>query len=434
MTPPPPKPQPVTPAKRRAVSAAGQLLPPALRHAYAKPTQREVHRLLHVLVRERSRIDRGGGQLSLVVFSLPGGVWLKRPRMRKLISVLERRLRITDEVGIINGHRAFALLPDTDALGAEVLARQVQRRVADDGYALSFAVFRYASKKKEPAKLTKVAEHDASDDRHDDPPHTGGNGYGHQSNGSSNGHANGDTGPHTPAAPIRVAAEVFRLNATAATTDTDPVELRQCLVSHFPLRLPWWKRTVDLAVASTALVIASPILVAAAAAIKWESPGPVLFTQLRRGAGRRPFRIYKFRTMHDGAEAQRAELAELSEQDGPAFKMYNDPRVTRVGRFLRGTSVDELPQLLNVLKGDMTLVGPRPLPVHEADECEAWQDARHSVHPGLTCVWQVRGRSRVSFDEWARMDLGYIRKRGLWRDIKILLATVPAVVRRDGAC
>ena len=159
----------------------------------------------------------------------------------------------------------------------------------------------------------------------------------------------------------------------------------------------------------------------------------IIFTQERAGLGGKPFKIYKFRTMIADAEKMKEALRKHSEQDGPAFKMKNDPRVTRLGRILRKTSIDELPQLFNVLKGDMTLVGPRPLPLKEADGCQQWQRRRLDVTPGLTCIWQVRGRSTVSFADWVRMDVAYIRRRTFFQDIRILLQTIPAVLLRRGA-
>ena len=190
---------------------------------------------------------------------------------------------------------------------------------------------------------------------------------------------------------------------------------------------------LDFLGALVLLVVAAPIMAIAAMAIRLTSSGPALFKQRRAGLGGRPFVIYKFRTMVTDAEARKRELRKYSEQDGPAFKLTNDPRVTAVGRFLRKTSIDELPQLWNVLKGDMSLVGPRPLPVDEADACLQWQRRRLDVTPGLTCIWQVKGRSTVTFAEWVRMDVEYIRKRTLLHDLSILLQTVPAVLLRKGA-
>jgi lipopolysaccharide/colanic/teichoic acid biosynthesis glycosyltransferase len=143
--------------------------------------------------------------------------------------------------------------------------------------------------------------------------------------------------------------------------------------------------------------------------------------------------MFKFRTMVVGAEELKQDLLALNEQDGPAFKITHDPRGTRIGRFLRCTTIDELPQLWNVLRGDMSLVGPRPLPCAESDACLPWQRRRLHVTPGMTCIWQVSGRSQVSFAEWVRMDLRYIRSLTLGHDLKLLAQTVPAVILRKGA-
>jgi lipopolysaccharide/colanic/teichoic acid biosynthesis glycosyltransferase len=181
------------------------------------------------------------------------------------------------------------------------------------------------------------------------------------------------------------------------------------------------------------LLVSAPIVGLSALLIKMTSRGPVIFRQMRTGLGGRPFWIFKLRTMALNAEEEQSELRQCSEQDGPAFKMTSDPRVTAVGRFLRVMSLDELPQFWNVLKGEMTLVGPRPLPVAESDACAQWHRKRLDVHPGLTCIWQVRGRSRVTFDEWMRMDMEYIRRRTVFHDLKLLALTVTAVILRRGA-
>lgn len=194
-----------------------------------------------------------------------------------------------------------------------------------------------------------------------------------------------------------------------------------------------WSRLLDLAVGSVALTAALPILAVAAGAIRFSSPGPIIFSQWRSGRGGRPFRIFKLRTMRTDAEQQLEMLRPLSEQDGPAFKLSNDPRVTSVGRFLRRTSIDELPQLWNVLRGEMSLVGPRPLPLAEQEACLPWQQHRLDVLPGLTGVWQVEGRSEVAFDVWMRMDRDYLRRQSVWTDLRLLWATLPAVLFRRGA-
>ena len=190
---------------------------------------------------------------------------------------------------------------------------------------------------------------------------------------------------------------------------------------------------MDVAGACVGLAAALPLLLFAAVSIKLTSRGPVVFGQEREGLGGRRFLMYKLRTMVPEAEGQIATLRAHSEQDGPAFKMSRDPRVTTIGRLLRKWSIDELPQLLNVLTGDMSLVGPRPLPTHESRCCELWQRRRLDVTPGITGIWQVRGRNRVSFDEWMRMDIEYVDKRSLWQDLRLMWATIPAVISCRGA-
>jgi exopolysaccharide biosynthesis polyprenyl glycosylphosphotransferase len=194
------------------------------------------------------------------------------------------------------------------------------------------------------------------------------------------------------------------------------------------------KRMIDIAMASTALVLVFPVLMITAIAIKLTSPGPVLFLQERVGLNKRRFKMFKFRTMVQGAESLMADLEKQNEATGPVFKMKNDPRITPIGKFLRRSSIDELPQLLNVLKGDMSLVGPRPLPIRDYEGFnEDWQRRRFSVMPGMTCLWQVGGRSGISFNQWMMLDLRYMDEWSLWLDLKILALTVGAVVRGVGA-
>lgn len=195
------------------------------------------------------------------------------------------------------------------------------------------------------------------------------------------------------------------------------------------------KRIFDLVIATGILMLLSPILLLTALAIKIGSPeGPILFIQTRVGYNRRHFRMLKFRTMVPNAEHLQEKLEGLNEAQGPVFKIKDDPRVTPVGRFLRKTSLDELPQLLNVLKGDMSLVGPRPLPLRDVERFEnAWLKRRFSVKPGITCLWQVSGRSDTAFNKWIEQDLEYIDHWSLGLDLKILVRTIPAVFRGTGA-
>ena len=191
---------------------------------------------------------------------------------------------------------------------------------------------------------------------------------------------------------------------------------------------------VDIVGASAAVLMFSPILVIAAIAIKLTSPGPVFFLQERIGLNKRRFKIFKFRTMVPNAERLMAALEKHNEVSGPVFKIKNDPRITTIGKFLRRSSIDELPQLLNVLNGDMSLVGPRPLPVRDYEGFnEDWQRRRFSVKPGITCLWQVNGRSGISFNQWMLLDLQYMDEWSIWLDLKILAKTVPAVFRGAGA-
>ena len=194
------------------------------------------------------------------------------------------------------------------------------------------------------------------------------------------------------------------------------------------------KRLLDVVISATLLVVGAPVFVLSAIAIKLDSPGPIFFTQERMGYNKRRFTMIKFRTMVTNAESRMDEIEHLNEKDGPIFKITNDPRITKVGRFLRKSSIDELPQLINVLIGDMSLVGPRPLSIRDASNLEqAWQKRRFSVKPGMTCLWQISGRSNLSFDEWVELDLEYIDTWSLQLDWWILLKTLPAVVAARGA-
>ena len=194
------------------------------------------------------------------------------------------------------------------------------------------------------------------------------------------------------------------------------------------------KRLLDIAGALTLLILLLPVLFITACLIKLTSPGPIFFLQERIGTNKRRFHIWKFRTMVTGAESMMSQLENKNEVPGPVFKIRNDPRITPIGRYLRRSSIDELPQLFNVLKGDMSLVGPRPLPVRDFDGfSEDWQRRRFSVRPGITCLWQVQGRSSIGFEQWMELDLKYLDEWSLWLDLKILAMTIPAVVKGSGA-
>lgn len=193
------------------------------------------------------------------------------------------------------------------------------------------------------------------------------------------------------------------------------------------------KRTMDLCISLMGLVVLSPIMLATAVAVRVSSPGPVLFKQLRVGKNGKEFFMYKFRSMYADAEQRLADLQDKNESDGPTFKIANDPRITPVGRFLRKTSIDELPQLANILQGSMSVVGPRPPLLREVEHYSDWDWGRLTVKPGLTCFWQIGGRSDISFSEWMKLDLKYVEEQGFWTDVKILFKTVWVVLSGKGA-
>lgn len=367
----------------------------ALRDLY---TPRQVAGLLH---RERARADRHGREFALVVLRLrraDTGEWA----LLRLARMTLDAARTTDEVGRYDDDAVCAILPDTDAGGAWFFARRVCQDAREAGLDPVCMVYAY------PSAWTP----DDDDDEE----------IAEQRQQSVMRRlANNEAASHSPS--IRVSRDLG--------SDDTPVE---SLAPMFFRPTPLWKRSIDFTGALCGIVIFAPVLLLVAALIKLTDPaGPVIFRQRRAGLGGRPFVIYKFRTMRADAEKLKAQLMALNEQDGPAFKITHDPRITPIGRLLRKTSLDELPQLFNILKGDMSLVGPRPLPVDESENCDNWQKRRLDVAPGLTCTWQVHGRSRVTFDEWARMDIRYIRRRRLWQDISLILQTIPAVLLRRGA-
>lgn len=189
------------------------------------------------------------------------------------------------------------------------------------------------------------------------------------------------------------------------------------------------KRLMDIILSLVGLILTAFIMIPIMIAIKIEDPkGPIFFTQNRCGENGRVFKMYKFRSMYVDAEKRLQELMHLNEQSGPIFKIKNDPRITGVGRFIRKTSLDELPQLLNVLKGDMSIVGPRPALVREVEQYSSYQKKRLTVKPGITCIWQVSGRNTVGFDEWVEMDIYYIENRSIILDFKLILLTIPVLL------
>jgi exopolysaccharide biosynthesis polyprenyl glycosylphosphotransferase len=234
---------------------------------------------------------------------------------------------------------------------------------------------------------------------------------------------------------VRFLPDIF--NVTPVQSDRD-VREHNMAIPVYADHLQGWpivaKRLLDIVISLALLVLLSPLFLMVALLIKLDSRGPVFFVQERIGLNKRRFRMYKFRTMVNDAERLQATLEKLNEASGPVFKIKDDPRITRTGRVLRRASIDELPQLFNVLIGGMSLVGPRPLPVRDYQGLERdWHRRRFSVQPGITCLWQVNGRSSVHFEQWMELDMQYVDHWSLWLDLKILAKTMPAVLKGTGA-
>ncbi len=232
----------------------------------------------------------------------------------------------------------------------------------------------------------------------------------------------------------RIVPDLFQMSLSQVNVEdlggVPLISVREVSISKGALLV---KRAVDIVGAVVGLTLGAPLLALIALAVRLDSPGPVIFRQTRVGLHGRLFEMYKFRSMRVGAEEQQDMLAEFNEADGPIFKIKDDPRLTRVGRILRRMSLDELPQLVNVLRGEMSLVGPRPPIPSEVEKYQEWHKKRLEAPPGMTGLWQVSGRSRLSFDEMVLLDIYYIENWSLWLDLKILLRTIPKVLMGEGA-
>lgn len=364
---------------------------------------------------DRRRRDREFGLVRLQLRKLSIEAFLETQAFESCL----KRTRMIDSIGFYQDGLAF-LLPDTDKDGSLSFANDITRCCIDHDCEVDTEVSVYPF----DDELISLADEIRfpEDDQDNEPEDAVGSGRSIElSDGERlDGRHEGPGAGH--------------FSTMVAEPVSSPVELKPLiepkgavkLTQHRfvpSLKTPWWKRAIDVVGAGTGLLLLSPVFLAAAIAIKCSSKGPVFFVQQREGKDGRHFGILKFRTMVVDAEAKQAELRDQSEQDGPAFKLTNDPRITGVGKYLRKSCVDELPQLFNVLTGDMSLVGPRPLPVSESLACKAWQRARLTVLPGLTCTWQAHGGRDVKFAQWMRMDLDYIERRSFWFDLKLIFET-----------
>ena len=372
--------------------------------------------------RECALVYRHPHSFSLVVF-LPDGA--DEQGLRKLATILFGRLRSGDVVGRLDNKRLAAVLPYTDGESAWKLADDLVRRMAEVGLKFDCTVYTFPPADEEQATdegRRASGPHLPQDDDFDDqdgPSPTGDEGDEDDQEGDEH-----DNQRVAMVAESETSLGTIRADGERPVLDMTPLMVR---------RLPLSKRAIDIVVSGLALILLSPLLLILAIAVRLSSRGPIIFCQQRAGAGGRPFSFYKFRSMYIDAEERKKELAHLNEKDGPVFKMKHDPRVTPVGRFIRKYSLDELPQLWNVFRGDMTLVGPRPATMDEVPEYEPWQRQRLNLVGGITCTWQVSGRSEISFEDWMRMDARYVEQQGFLSDIGLLAKTAKAVVTGRGA-
>ncbi len=364
-----------------------------------------------ILEHERFRCDRNGNGFSLVTFAVQ-----KARSSEQLLTVLFRRkVRVTDVVGWFDTQSIGVLLSDTFLKGAECFAHEICKMITDKASSLRYNIYLYPI------------------------DHTNHNGENRElrGNGSSDTRFKSDKGTSDRRTLFMKHAEnessMLPIQPSSnLLNDYSPSV--QKLQKLFIRELPVWKRIVDINGAIIGIIIISPILLAVAFAIKLTTKDTIIFKQWRIGMGGKPFTFYKFRSMVIDAEERKKNLKQHNEREGPVFKMSNDPRITPVGRFIRKWSLDELPQLYNVLRGDMSLVGPRPPTPDEVPQYDNWHNRRLDIKPGITCIWQVYARHDKCFQKWVRMDIEYVRRQSLLFDLKILLKTLPAVFSRKGAC
>ena len=407
--------------------------------------------------RERARCDRNDQCFSIVVFRIDE----KRDGdLRRVARLLVERVRAYDAVGAVDSNRVAALLPETHGEGSWVFADSAMAQFTSLDLRAQCKVYTYPHDEERDAPYGLSDRDDidshSGDSRVDSPGDPGGR-RATGTHGSMTasplprlvepaGATDAESEPANEAALDSDRERVVHLHVVEdeeqpgdatirdsvipALTDPRPIsDMRSVFVEPLPL----YRRAVDITVSGLAILALSPVLIGAAVLVKTTSPGSIIFWQWRAGRGGKPFRFYKFRSMYQDAESRKNDLRLVNEMDGPIFKIRDDPRITPVGRWLRKLSIDELPQLFNVLRGDMTLVGPRPPVLDEVESYKPWQRQRLDITGGLTCIWQVSGRSEVAFDDWMRMDIRYKQKRNLWMDVCLVVKTFGAVFSGRGA-
>jgi len=380
--------------------------------------------------RERIRASRRGIPFCVVTFkpaSSRRGV--ESARVAKL---LLRNLRVTDEKAIFANDQLASLLVDTTQLGGRAVMDRLSLLFDNLGIEVSM----------------ELQVHDPSLDDFDGPSGSG------KDDGSEHMRRHSQVVGVAVGGSSGLSRETWDQSASWRTSEAPTVDRRslqldprKAPVSHLANEVVSsddplvqtvtlsgvLKRALDVSAALLGLLLVGPLLLFAMALIRLTSPGSPIFCQTREGCRGKPFTIYKLRTMVVGAEKSQQSLRELSHRDGPAFKIKYDPRVTKVGRFLRATCIDELPQLINVMFGDMSVVGPRPLPWHESRACSHWQRRRLDVRPGLTCFWQINKSSVETFDDWMRLDLAYVDRRSLRVDLELILRTMSVALLGRGS-
>lgn len=374
-----------------------------------------------LLRKERMRCDRYSLYFSLVVIEQKQTETAsKDSQIHLLAKILHKRLRLTDEIGYLLKGGLGVMLPMTELHGAKVVQNSILVAATRNGLSPDTQIFTYSGINKpyiadEDSNNTSDSEFDFEEEREPSVQDTVVESEPFSTRGS--------WAPLTMKRIVRADnVSQSRMPAVSKGVSADTTHSE-----YICPRYPGWKRGMDILGASIGLLLALPVILLAAVAIKLTSKGPVFFRQMRSGQFGNAFPMYKLRTMVVDAEQLRANLEVLNERDGPAFKLKNDPRVTKIGGLLRKTGFDELPQLWNVLIGHMAIVGPRPLPCNEAAKCELWQRRRLDTKPGLTCTWQIAKSRKISFSEWMRMDLNYADNRTIVGDIGLIFKTAMAV-------
>ncbi len=372
--------------------------------------EKEFHEILD---RERDRADRYNGVFSIVSFNVQKYDGNNDVSQELVKTIISRKLRKVDDIGWCCSFHISVMLHNTGTVGARCYAKGICDLLDNKNNDIEFSVYTYPDDFKNYYCGKNKTKHFRSTDATD---------------GSKK--------------------DWLGKTLFSKQTEDKNLELTQFISSDiaemcsykipivkdfFTKKTPVWKRVIDIVGSAVLIILFSPIMFATAVAIKLTSKGPVIFKQQRAGVGGAPFTFYKFRSMVTDAEEKKKELLKHNLRTGPVFKMENDPRVILVGRIIRKWSLDELPQFFNVLKGDMSLVGPRPPTMDEVPEYINWHNRRLEIKPGITCIWQICARHNKCFENWVRLDIEYARSQSFLLDLKILLLTLPAVISQKGA-